>query len=325
MKLEPAGGMLRLSAYLVLCGGALLGASSCASSYRTDTAASERSTSADQAYRREIDEWHAERIERLKREDGWLSLVGLYPLAEGDNTVGSSEASQVRLPESAPDSLGVIHRRGKSFSFTPSGKGEVSSAGEPVVEEMPILADNSENPTILRSGSIRFYLIDRGDEYFVRVKDSESEVRRNFKGVDRFPVDPGWRIRAHWKPYDPPKVLEIGNVLGQVSSEPLYGAIEFSYEAKTYELLASGKPAEGLFLVFGDATNGDTTYGGGRFLSVDPPSEDGTIILDFNRAYDPPCVFTPYATCPVPPEGNSLPFAVTAGEKMWGEAQHGGS
>lgn len=230
----------------------------------------------------------------------------------------------MQLPPSAPDSLGVIHRTGTSFSFIPSGKGTVESAGNPVVGDLALLSDGSQNPTVLQSGSLRFYLIDRGDEYFVRVKDSESEVRRNFAGIDRFPVDSSWRIRAQWKPYDPPEVLRIRNVLGQVSSEPLYGVIEFSREGKTIQLQASGKPSEELFLVFGDATNGLTTYGGGRFLYLDPPKEDGTIVLDFNKAYDPPCVFTPYATCPLPPEGNVLPFAVEAGEKMWDGAHHEG-
>lgn len=323
MKFQYGDPLRRLPLTFALCCWAILGTTSCSNPYRTATSNGETASSELQAYRQEIDDWHAKRIERLKREDGWLTLVGLFPLDEGDNTVGSSEASQVQLPADAPDSLGVIHRTGTSFSFTPSGIGEVTSAGEPVVARMTLLADDSQDPTILRTGSIRFYIIDRGDQFFVRVKDSDSEVRRDFKGVDRFPVDPAWRILARWEPYDPPKVLKIGNVLGQVSSEPLYGAIEFSYEGQSYELHASGKPSEGLFLVFGDATNGDTTYGGGRFLSLDPP-EDGTILVDFNRAYDPPCVFTPYATCPLPPDENELPFAVTAGEKMWEGEQHTG-
>ena len=275
-----------------------------------------------QKYTAEIDAWHARRIEHLKRDDGWLTLVGLFPLHEGDSSIGSSSSCALRLPEENLGTLGIIHRRGNRVRFTPSETSELQCEGAALNGAIELRGDDSGSPTIVRKGSVSFYLIKRGEEYYIRAKDNDSEVRKSFHGIDRFPVDPGWRIRAKWEPFDPPRVLKTPNVLGQIDEEPLYGAIVFSRQGKTVRLHASGKPSDSLFLVFGDATNQISTYGGGRFLSIDPPAEDGTIVVDFNRAYDPPCVFTPYATCPLPPEGNTLPFAVEAGEKMWGEEGH---
>jgi hypothetical protein len=271
-------------------------------------------------YTAEIDAWHARRVEHLQRDDGWLTLVGLFPLPEGDSSIGTASSCELRLPENDLGTLGVIHRKGDRFRFTPSQGSELQCEGKPLNREIELHSDDSGSPTIVVRGGVSFYLIKRGEEYFVRAKDRDSEVRQSFHGIDRFPVDPAWRIRATWEPYDPPKVLETPNVLGQIDEEPLYGAIVFSWKGKTVRLHASGKPSDSLFLVFGDATNQISTYGGGRFLSIDPPTEDGTVVVDFNKAYDPPCVFTTHATCPLPPEGNTLPFAVEAGEKMWGEA-----
>ena len=278
-----------------------------------------------QKYTAEIDAWHARRVEHLRRDDGWLTLVGLFPLHEGDSSIGSSASCDLRLPEENLGTLGVIHAKGDHFRFTPSEKSELQCDEKPLTTEIELRSDDTGSPTIVRRGSLSFYLIKRGEEYFIRAKDNDSEVRRSFRGIDRFPVDPAWRIRAKWESYEPPRVLKTPNVLGQIGEEPLYGAIVFSWQGKTVRLHASGKPSDSLFLVFGDATNEVSTYGGGRFLSIDSPAKDGTIIVDFNKAYDPPCVFTPYATCPLPPEGNTLPFAVTAGEKMWGEDSHSGS
>lgn len=278
-----------------------------------------------QNYSVEIEAWHARRVEHLQRDDGWLTLVGLFPLPEGESSIGTASSCELRLPGNDLGTLGVIQKKEGRFHFTPSQGSELQYEGKPLKKEIELRSDESGTPTIVRRGGVSFYLIKRGEEYFVRAKDSDSEVRQSFHGIDRFPVDPAWRIRAKWEPYDPPKVLKTPNVLGQIYEEPLYGAIVFSRKGKTVRLHASGKPSDSLFLVFGDATNQISTYGGGRFLSIDPPAEDGTIIVDFNKAYDPPCVFTPYATCPLPPKGNTLPFAVEAGEKMWGEADHAGS
>ena len=170
---------------------------------------------------------------------------------------------------------------------------------------------------MLRRGSLLFYLIRRGDKIGVRVKDSQSEARRNFRGLDYFPIDPGWRIEARFEPYDPPRSISVPNVLGQDNDEKSPGAIVFEHGGKTYRLDPVLEPGEtDYFVIFGDRTNGKTTYGAGRFLYVAPPV-GGKTVIDFNKAYNPPCVFTDFATCPLPPPQNKLPIPVEAGEEEY--------
>jgi uncharacterized protein len=160
-------------------------------------------------------------------------------------------------------------------------------------------------------------VIDRGGKKALRVKDSAADRRTHFLGLDYFPVDESWRIVARWVPFEKPRLLPITNLLGQTAPEPVPGKAVFERDGKTYELLPIDEgPGEPLFFVIADATSGKETYGGGRFLYADEP-KDGQIVLDFNRAQNPPCAFTPFATCPLPPKENRLPFAVTAGEKHY--------
>jgi uncharacterized protein (DUF1684 family) len=152
----------------------------------------------------------------------------------------------------------------------------------------------------------------------VRIKDRESSVLENFEGMEYFPIDENWRLTAHYQLFDEPKVLQTPTILGTVIEEEILGEVVLRVGGETHSLQPSGDPSKGFFLVFGDETNGLETYGGGRFLSTEPVQRDGSLIVDFNKAYSPPCVFTPYATCPLPPAENKLPFAVDAGEKMFG-------
>jgi uncharacterized protein (DUF1684 family) len=153
---------------------------------------------------------------------------------------------------------------------------------------------------------------------FLRVRDSESPVRRRFRSIERFPVDPAWRVTARLEARVG-STVDIENQLGQLTAEPTVGTLVFELAGRRCELTPIGKEGDRLFVVFADSTSGVTTYAGGRFLSTDPVGSGGSVVLDFNRAYNPPCVFTPYATCPLPPPENVLPVAVTAGEKVWGE------
>ncbi|HUM02108.1 MAG TPA: DUF1684 domain-containing protein, partial [Thermoanaerobaculia bacterium] len=179
--------------------------------------------------------------------------------------------------------------------------------------------DSSGEATRLSHGSLSFYLIKRGAKWGVRVRDSEAATLKNFKGVENFPVDPAWRISARFEKYQPAKKVEVPNVLEKPEKQDSPGAVVFTKDGKTYRLDALvGGPKGELFLVFGDQTNSKETYGGGRFLHTPPPSADGSVVVDFNRAINPPCAFTPYATCPLPPKGNGLALAVTAGEKTYG-------
>src|SRR5215813_4241885 len=272
------------------------------------------------AHREEWEAWRARRLQSLRREDGWLSLVGLFWLQEGENTVGSDPKGRVVLP------AGKVPARIASITLT---KGSVSIHAEPgsgltvdahVVTSMPLATDaDGAQPTVLRVGSISFYVIARGSRLGVRVKDSEAQTRKSFGGIETFPYEEKYRIEARFEPYDPPRQIPVPNVLGTVETQPSPGALVFELAGKTYRLdpvLETGETD--LFVIFGDETNGHESYGGGRFVYA-KPAVDGKTVLDFNRAYNPPCVFTPYATCPLPPKQNRLSVRIEAGEKTYGE------
>ena len=269
----------------------------------------------DPAYLAGVESWRAERYERLRRPDGWLSLVGLQWLGEGPSTLGADPASDVALPPgSAAAHLGVLRRSGDRVRFEAAPGAEVTLEGERVTA-VEMAADLDGAPTVLEHGSLAFHVIRRGDRLGIRVKDLESALRREFRGIDHYPVDPAWRLAARFEPYAEVKMLPVPNITGDVLDQPVPGRVVFVVNGAEHALEPIGQAGGELFLVFGDATNGGETYGGGRFLDVAPPAADGSVVVDFNKAYNPPCVFTPYATCPLPPRSNRLVPAVRAGEK----------
>ncbi|NOX38376.1 MAG: DUF1684 domain-containing protein [Calditrichaeota bacterium] len=274
------------------------------------------------AYRQEIEEWHRQRIADLIRPDGWLTLVGLHWLKEGANPFGSDSSNAIVFPPKVPAFMGTFYLRNGLVTVKIRPGVSVYYQDQPV-DSLELQHDLTGEPTILSHGTLQWYIIKRGDRYAVRIKDSESPVRIHFKGIERFPVDSRWRLRARFEPYQPPRTIDVPTVLGTTVSEPCPGRLVFEWEGKTYALdVIQEKPIDPLFILFGDQTNGQETYGGGRFLYADPPDASGFTVLDFNRAYNPPCAFTPYATCPLPPAQNQLPFAVRAGEKAYGDAHH---
>jgi uncharacterized protein (DUF1684 family) len=272
-------------------------------------------------YLAEIEAWHAQRIENLASETGWLTLVGLHPLRLGISTVGSGEDMDVRLIEKAPpfvgtltvDSLGIVLDVAPEVAVRLAGN---EDAGP--VSTLSLATDVGSEPTRLELGSLLFYVIQRDSALFLRVKDRESELRKHFPGIERFPVDRSWRVNARLEAADTLGTVAVPNVLGQISESPSPGTLVFELAGHVCRLVPIGEPGYPLFIVFGDKTNGDSTYGGGRFLSTPPPDSTGAVVLDFNKATNPPCAFTPYATCPLPPAGNVLPIAVEAGEKASG-------
>ncbi|MGH2556537.1 MAG: DUF1684 domain-containing protein [Actinomycetota bacterium] len=266
----------------------------------------------------EILRWREHRVARLTGSDGWLSVVGLAWLEEGENTVGSDPASKVPLPSgNVPGRIGVIRVEGgaATASFLPGS--EVTHAGHPV-GTLRLNDDSAGEPTLLRLGSLSFHVIRRRDELAVRIRDEESPARKAFTGIDYYPIDPRWRVEARFEPYDPPRSVVVPTVLGSEEIYAMPGAMVFSHEGLSQRLEVFLEDGEtDLFIVFGDLTNGSETYGGGRFLYARPPREDGIMVCDFNKAYNPPCVFTPFATCAVPLPQNKLPIRVEAGEKLY--------
>jgi len=270
-------------------------------------------------YTKEIDQWRAERLASLTGESGWLSLIGLFWLKEGKNTFGSEPANDIVLPkDKVPARAGAFTLANGVVTFETSQPNTFMINGEPVTSAQ-LRNDTEDKPTIIAINSLTFQIIKRGDKLGLRVKDKNNSDRTNFKGLEYFPADLKWRIDARFEPYNPPKPMPILNVLGMESDEPSPGAIVFEVNGKTYRLDAmTEKDEPRFFMIFADDTRGKDTYGAGRYLYVDPPDGNNHLVIDFNKAYSPPCAFTNYATCPLPPKQNILPLRIDAGEKFTG-------
>lgn len=273
-------------------------------------------------YSKEIEQWRRQRVEELTSESGWLTLIGLFWLKDGRNTFGSDAANDIVLPkEEVPEHAGTFVLSNGVVTFeSPGQKG--FTVDEQPVSTLQLKTDADAQATILRRGSVSFQIIKRGEKLGLRVKDKDSPARLNFRGLEFFPADLKWRIDARFEPYNPPKPMPIMNVLGMESAETSPGTVVFEANGKSYRLDAiTEKDEPRLFMIFADNTRGKETYGAGRYLYVDPPDSAGRVVIDFNKAYSPPCAFTNYATCPLPPRQNILPFAIEAGEKYTKHAQ----
>lgn len=271
------------------------------------------------AYRKKIEAWRQERVADLKKEDSWLTLVGLYWLHTGANRFGSNPANHIILPAGtakAPAYAGSLALSGKTVKLTAQPGVALLADGKPAAPGMVLKSDVTGKPTVVQLGSLSFYVIQREEKLGVRIKDKASPLLTSFKGLDDYPLNPDWRVVARFEPARDKKIA-IANVLGQVADQKSPGTVTFERGGKTYRLDAlEGGPKGELFLIFGDQTNGKETYGAGRFLETDAP-QGGKVVVDFNTAYNPPCAFTAFATCPLPPQQNKLAVKVEAGEKKF--------
>jgi uncharacterized protein (DUF1684 family) len=280
-------------------------------------AAGEAGTESEDGRVREVLEWRQERLQSLTAGDGWLTLTGLFWLEEGESTCGSDPGSDVVLPASAPRRTGVLKRAGGEVELVLEPGVEATIDGRPA-GRATLATDAGGEPTRVELGTVSFYLIERDGRIGVRVKDRDHPHLKDFRGLDYYPVDLRWRVDARFEPYDPPKKVPVPTVLGTISEEESPGAVVFRLAAHDHRLDALPGGDGELFFVFGDKTNGGETYGGGRFLYAPVADAGGRVVLDFNRSYNPPCAFTPFATCPLPPPENKLGLAVRAGEKKYG-------
>ncbi|WP_285571110.1 DUF1684 domain-containing protein [Geothrix limicola] len=271
---------------------------------------------AQDAYRKSVDDWHAAREARLAAEDGWLSLIGRDWLNPGENTLGTAPGSTVLLPEGvAPAKAGLFILEGTTVRFRTLPGSGILLNGKPAVEAV-LKSDADEHPDQLQAGRVRFYVIRRGDRFGIRLKDPETPARKAFHGVPRYPVDPAWRIEADFIPYNPPQTRPIGTVIGTTESMTTPGLLRFKVGGRevTLEPMIEDPEHPELFIIFKDTTSTHGTYPAGRFLYAEMP-KNGKVILDFNRAINPPCAFSMFATCPLPPKQNHLAVDVPAGEK----------
>jgi hypothetical protein len=274
--------------------------------------------SAQPSYNEEIEKWRKARAEEMTGEEGWLSLVGLFWLNAGRNRFGSDPSNEIVFPkDKSPKLAGTIWLDNGEARLEVSPGVVITSEGK-AVTALTLQPDASGKPTRLSLGTISFYVIKRGERLGLRVKDKQSPQRSRFAGIKYYPLNPKWRIEARFEPYDPAKQIPIVNVLGMVDDETSPGALAFEVDGKTYRLDAiQEKGSSQLFIIFADKTNGRETYGAGRYLYAATPGAGGKVILDFNKSENPPCAFTSFATCPLPPRQNRLPIPVEAGERKY--------
>lgn len=272
------------------------------------------------AYENEINAWHANRVAtQLVGDNGWLNLAGLYWLKEGFNTFGSDPANDVVFPEGkmVPNAGTFVVQQGKVTMEVNEGV-EIMKDSIAVNHEVIHIPDSSFYP-VMSYGTLEWLVIDRSGKLGVRVRDLESEAVKNFTGVERYPIDPKWRVEATFEKYEPIKHIPITNIIGQTYQSPCPGALVFTIDGVEYRLDAIDDGTEGeYYILFGDKTNETETYPSGRYMYVKYPDGDGKVIVDFNKSYNPPCAFTEFATCPLPPKQNGLDLTITAGEKNFG-------
>lgn len=288
------------------------------------------------SHARAVEAFAAARVAELSAPDSWLALIGLHWMEQGETTMGSAAGNGIVLPEPAAPRVGtlvvdgtdVLWRTAPGARVTlgvdstlnlQAGSGAIPPdvTGDPAVDE----ADLTRGPgpgklVVLRHGDLNWIVIRRGDRVALRVRDNAGEAYAKFQGIDRYPTSLAWRVTARWVPHE--KTVSVPNVLGTVAETPSPAALEFWIGGERHTLDVVGEPEHGEYMmVFADGTSGSETYGGGRYLWVKEPDARGRVVLDFNYAYNPPCVWTPYATCPLPTRDNRLPIRVEAGEKDW--------
>jgi uncharacterized protein (DUF1684 family) len=272
----------------------------------------------DATYRAEVEKWRTQREERLKADGGWLTVAGLFWLHDGVNPFGSAPANEIVLPASAPPRAGVFElRQGKVTVRMQSGV--TATVGGQPLSAQELKNDVSGAPDVVTMGRLTMHIIQRGQRFGVRLKDLDAAARKEFSGLGWFPVDEGYRVTAKFVPYAPPRPLSVPNILGEIEEMRSPGYAVFTLQGKEVRLepVLETAGAQELFFIFRDQTAGKETYPAGRFLYSSLP-RNGEVVLDFNKAYNPPCAFTRFATCPLPPKGNKMEVRVTAGEKDYG-------
>lgn len=267
----------------------------------------------DDVYAEYILDWQKERVQNLTAPDGWTALAGLFWLGEGRNGIGSQSDQKIRFPQEMPEQIGAINYINDTAIFTPNPNIQLTMNGQSIHESMIVWPIDSFQQFAWKT--FQWFLIKRGDKLGIRLRNTAHPNRNKLTEIPCYPVDKAWLVEATVSFEDTSRSINIQNIIGLNSATKIAATINFSIGTESFKLFAIPGGPDSYFLIFSDETTGAETYGGGRYLY--PPKEDseGKTILDFNKAYNPPCVFTPYATCPLPPEENHVPIAITAGEQ----------
>ena len=284
-------------ALLISCGG------------QADTAFDE------EAYVAHVMEWRAGRLERLLAPTGYLNQTGLFWLDEGSYSFGSAATNDVVFPGDGAPEIGTFDVGEQGIFMTVKPGIDVRSEDQPV-ESLLIADDRSESPVMIKHGTLAWTVVERDGKYAVRLRDFEHPFVATFGPLPYYDIDPSLRVLGTLHLYDEPKIANVGTVIEGLGYHPKTpGIVRFEIAGQAYELEAY-ESGDSLFFVFGDATNRDATYGAGRFLYADAPGKDGLTVMDFNKAYSPPCAFNDFSTCPVASPRNRLPIRIEAGEKF---------
>jgi uncharacterized protein len=283
----------------------------------------------DAGWQQEITTWRAQHAVELQKADGWLALAGLEWLEPGDNSFGAAKDNKIHLPSGGPAHMGVLHLDGETISLNPPVGGFPAGFlidGKPVQAQMLHTdPDHDKNNPRLTIGTLNMYVIHRGERFALRIKDAKSAALTGFHGLKWYAPNQGYRVTARWIPYAPQKTFTIATLIGTSYPAQVPGSAEFTLHGKTYRLdpILEDPDVAKLFFVLRDTTSATTTYGACRFLYTGFPDhgldKPGELLLDFNRLENPPCAYTPYATCPLPPPQNRLPIPLPVGELRYHE------
>jgi uncharacterized protein len=283
----------------------------------------------DEGWQKEITEWRAQHAVELQKPDGWLALAGLEWLEPGDNSFGSAKDNKIHLPSSGPAHLGVLRLEGDTVTLNPPAGGFPAGFlidGKPALQQtLHTDPDHDKNNPRLTIGTLNMYVIHRGERFALRIKDAKSAALTSFQGLKWYPPNQAYRVTAQWIPYSPQKTFTIATLIGTSYPAQVPGSAEFTLNGKVYRLdpILEDPAVAKLFFVLRDTTSTSTTYGACRFLYTGFPNygleKPGELMLDFNRLENPPCAYTPYATCPLPPRQNRLPIPLPVGEQRYHE------
>lgn len=281
-------------------------------------------TSAESEWRADLDQWRERRAQEINAPDGWLTLVGLDWLKPGVNSFGTAADNQIQVHAQAPDHIGLLTVSNKTVQLLspPGGFPPVLTIDGQPAREGPLVAEGAK-PSIIGWQGLTMVVLKRGDRYALRTKDADSPTRKSFHGLNWYAADPHLSVDAQWIPFAPPHIEKIPTVIGTTLDLPAPGVAEFTLGDRTFQLepVLEEPNDKTLFFILRDETSRTSTYQAARFLHTGFPDhgldKPGILILDFNRLENPPCAYTPYATCPLPPEKNRLPVAIEAGEKRY--------
>ena len=267
------------------------------------------------SYQANIEHWREQREANLKADDGWLTVAGLFWLHDGSNAAGADPASDIVLPR-GPAHVGVFDFHDGTTTFRAAPDAEATVNERPAGAAAVLRSDSDGEPDRVKLDGLTMFVIHRGNRYAIRLKDTESKFRKEFTSLHWYPVKESYRVTAKFVPYETPKMIAVPNILGETEKDASPGYVTFTLHGHPYRLDPVTEDNQ-LFFIFRDETAGKETYPSGRFLHSEMPKE-GKVVLDFNKAYNPPCAFTPYATCPLPPKQNRLAVRIEAGELNYG-------